>query len=129
MRFWRVQDTRQMEAQSLHSDIAEILIRKENEDIEDLLNIYQETIDMREDPESLRDALREGGFEDIEDLTQRFPLPGLCGYATEDEEPPKGMGEAAAGTKFLMLYEGEWIGSCGDGDVFIPSQIIKIEEV
>jgi len=127
-KFWRKQDTKELETQSLHIDIPEILVRKDNEDIEDLLELYADTIELRDDSEGLRKALREGQFEDKDKIGRDFPLRGLCGWATDSDTPPAG-GAVASGTKYAVLYEGEYIGDCGDGDIFVPEQVLKVVKI
>jgi len=127
-KFWRIQDTKELETQSLHIDIPSILALKESENIEDLLDGNVDTIELRDDPEGLREALREGRFEDKDKIGRDFPLRGLCGWATDSDTPPTA-GSPASGTKYAVLYEGEYIGDCGDGDIFIPERVLKVVEL
>lgn len=132
MRFWRIQDTKEQEAHSLHIDIPEILTRKEHEDIEDLLDLYEDTIELRNDPDALRNELRQGELADAARIGDKFPLEGLCGYESDDDEPPYPLEATnfgpAAGNKFWVLYEGEYLGDCDDGDIFRPYCVVRVVE-
>ena len=135
MIFYRFQGSRELEMTSLHNDICEAWLRIDaGETEEEVFDIYEETLSLREiDVETLwRKILSAREFGDAEALAEKNPIEGVCCYASdetivgyENYDDFTG-GNVAANDSFVVIFEGEYLGDCGDGDIAKPEKLLAV---
>lgn len=113
---------------SVHYDIKEIAQRLEFEDANELVTAY-ESIEYHKgiSADELIELITDG--KDVDELTEKYPLDGLCGIEVdygdienlENEDKEKMIAYAS---EYLALYEGEYLCSVGDGDLFKPVKFL-----
>jgi len=121
-----------LSTKSWHLDIQEIAIRLENgEDPDYLFEVY-ESLGFHDGitAEDLFEKIRANTKNrNIKKLTAQYPLRGLCGLAWNTGDP-ESLNEAweeygfAFESKYVALYEGEFLCDVGDGVCFKPLRFI-----
>ena len=131
--FARFQDSPalQLNRGSVHNDINEIYIRLENEEDEDLLfETYEDSLSLRKniDAEDLFEKIKKvKTFDEAQELTEKYPINGVCSFRSNGNANPDNYDRwVAGGHKYLIIFEGEEVGSCEDGEVAMPKRVIKV---
>ena len=131
MKFIRYQATPHLEVTSLHIDICEAWIQLEQGgDEEDIFDLYYETLSLRSSisADELFELIKEcKSLTEAEELTEKYPLQGVCCYSTDTLEVDWAGSNVACDNTYAVVFEGDYVGSCGDGDIAVPTSLVRVE--